>query len=81
MITVIVVINKFVYNINKFHPNKVEVDRGKEFISHDFQDLLKKHNIGIIFVDVEEKNKLGVINRFCLTIRTLINKYCIVHNN
>ena len=65
--------------INKFHPNKVEVDRGKEFISHDFQDLLKKHNIGIIFVDVGEKNKLGVINRFCLTIRTLINKYCIAY--
>ena len=65
--------------IDKFHPNKVEVDRGKEFISHDFQDLLKKHNIGIIFVDVGEKNKLGVINRFCLTIRTLINKYCIAY--
>ena len=54
--------------INKFHPNKVEVDRGKEFISHDFQDLLKKHNISIIFVDVGEKNKLGVINRFVLQL-------------
>ena len=30
-------------------------------------------------MDVGEKNKLGVINRFCLTIRTLINKYCIAY--
>jgi ribosomal protein L21E len=65
--------------IKTFKPNKVEVDMGKEFTSHDFQDLLKKHNIKIIYVDVGEKNKLGVINRFCLTIRTMINKYCLAY--
>ena len=35
----------------------------------------KKYNVDIIYVDVGNHHALGVADRFCRTIRSIINKY------
>ena len=44
------------------------------------KDLLKQYEIKIIYVDVGNHNQLGIVDRFCRTIRNLINKYLAANN-
>ena len=62
---------KSILNIEK--PEKIQADRGSEFINYNFKKLLENNNIHIQFL--ESSHKLGIINRFCRTIRSMIEKY------
>ena len=55
--------------------NYVECDNGSEFTNKLFKDLMKKYDVQIIYVDVGNHRALGTVDRFCRTIRSLINKY------
>ena len=61
--------------IRKYKPAIIECDLGSEFISKSFKDLLKLNNIEIRYVDVQDHTMLGIIDRFCRTLRSLKNKY------
>ena len=50
-------------------------DRGSEFVSKEYKNLMKNNNINIIYSKVKDYNREGVINRFIQTIRSRINKY------
>ena len=41
---------------------------------------MKDKQIEIRCVDVAEHNKLGIVDRFCRTLREKINKYLSMHN-
>ena len=58
----------------------IECDSGSEFTNKKFKDLLKQYKIKIIYVDVGNHNQLGIVDRFCRTIRNLINKYLAANN-
>lgn len=62
-----------------FKPDIITTDNGKEYTNKEIKDLLKHHNIEHRFVDVNQHSSLGVIDRFCRTLRSLINKYCTSH--
>ena len=61
--------------VNQSKPLKIQCDQGSEFINKHFKDFMKENNIEVQYIYEYEKNKLGIINRLCRTIRSLINKY------
>ena len=50
-------------------PKIINCDNGTEFTNKDFKQILKKYNIDIKYVQVGDHFKLGIIDRFCRTIR------------
>ena len=62
---------KGVLSIEK--PELIQADRGSEFINSSFKKILSDHNIKIQFL--KTSHQLGIVNRFCRTIRNLIEKY------
>ena len=54
-------------------PELIQADRGSEFINNAFKKILSDNNIQIQFL--QTSHQLGIINRFCRTIRNLIEKY------
>ena len=50
-------------------------DNGSEFVSRSVSKLCKDKNIRQRFIDAGHHNSLAVIDRFCRTIKTLIEKY------
>ena len=62
---------KSVLSIEK--PELIQADRGSEFINSSFKKILSDHNIKIQFL--KTSHQLGIVNRFCRTIRNLIEKY------
>jgi molybdopterin converting factor small subunit len=66
--------------IKKFKPQIVQSDLGSEFTSKLYKDLMKENNIDIRYVDVGEHHELGIIDRFCKTLRSLIDKYITAYN-
>jgi len=69
------VLKAFDYIIKETKPISIQTDKGSEFISTEFKKLLKTNNIELQLIDVGDHNKLGIVNRFCRSIRELINKY------
>lgn len=61
-------------------PHTIDCDVGSEFISHAFKAMLKERGIDVQYVDVQEHNKLGIVDRFVRTLREKINKYLAMHN-
>ena len=41
---------------------------------------MKENNVEIRYVDKRDHTKLGIIDRFCRTLRTMINKYSTAYN-
>ena len=56
-------------------PETIMSDKGGEFISREYKNLMKNNNINTIYSKVKDYNREGVINRFIQTIRFRINKY------
>jgi hypothetical protein len=54
-------------------PELIQADYGSEFINKTFKKILSDNNINIQFL--QTSHQLGIINRFCRTIRNLIEKY------
>ena len=65
--------------VNSFKPKIITTDNGKEYINKELQSLLKEHNIEHRFVDVNQHGSLGLVDRYCRTLRGLINKFCTSH--
>ena len=63
------VVKAFTHIIEKTKPIKIQCDQGKEFISKSFKELLNKYKIELQLVNIDDKNKIGIINRVCRTIR------------
>ena len=61
--------------INHFNPKIITTDNGKEYINKELTGLLKSLKIEHRFVDVKQHASLGLIDRFCRTLRLYINKY------
>ena len=66
--------------INSDKPEIIQCDNGSEFISNKFRKLMNNNNIEIQYIDVGNHHALGVVDRACLTIRQLINKYRITQH-
>ena len=65
--------------IKFFKPEIITTDNGKEYINKKLETLLQEHHIEHRFVDVNQHTSLGIIDRWCRSIRNLINKYCTSH--
>ena len=61
--------------INYFKPEIITSDNGKEYTNKELRELLKQHNVEHRFVDVNQHESLGLVDRLCRTIRGLINKF------
>ena len=61
-------------------PKIINADLGSEFINHEFKKLCDDNNIEIRYVQKGDSHKLGIVNRFCRTIREMINKYLDMHD-
>ncbi len=68
------VVNGFEAIINETKPNIIQTDKGSEFISTSFKELLRHYNVQLQLIEAGDHNKLGIINRFCRTIREMLNK-------
>ena len=55
-------------------------DSGKEWLNKDFEELMKQNDIYFYHVDPKDNHTLGIINIFCKTIRSMINKYNLANN-
>ena len=69
------VVKGFEEIIKDTKPKIIQCDYGKEFINSEFRNLLKSYNIELQLIQVGDKNKIGIINRMCRTLRELLNKY------
>jgi transposase InsO family protein len=56
-----------------FKPEKLQTDKGTEFLNHSFQTLLKQNKID--FFTSYSDTKAAIAERFVKTIKTLIYKY------
>ena len=55
------------------HPRKLRTDRGKEFLCHKLQQLLKQK--GIIFFTSNNETKAAIVERFNRTLRAKLWRY------
>jgi len=69
------VVKAFEHVIKETKPSIIQADQGKEFINSQFKSLLKENNVELQLIDVGDHNKLGIVNRFCRTMREMLNKY------
>ena len=74
------VISAFQIILEKAKPEIINCDKGSEFISHQFKKLANDNHIIVKYVQSEEHNKLGIIDRFVRTLRGLINRYSTMYN-
>ena len=56
-------------------PTMIKCDNGSEFLSN-----VKERGIDVRYVDVKDHHKLGIVDRFCRTLRERINKYLSMFN-
>jgi len=61
-------------------PSMLNADKGSEWISKEFKNLLRERGITINYVDVGDHHKLGIVDRFIRTLREKINKYFTMYN-
>ena len=60
-------------------PEKLQTDKGTEFLNHDFQSFLKERNIH--FFTTNSELKASVVERFNHTLKTRMWKYFTAKNN
>jgi hypothetical protein len=56
-------------------PEQLTCDNGSEFTSNKFIRLMKDNNVKINYVNINDHNRLGVVDRFIQTLRNKLNKY------
>lgn len=62
-------------DIPKVEIHNITTDKGSEFISASWKKLMEHHNINHILADEGDHHKMGMIERFNRTIKSLISKY------
>ena len=58
----------------RYHPIKLQTDKGTEFLNEDFRKLMKKHNI-FHFTSKNSDIKCAIIERFNRTLKNKMFKY------
>ena len=71
--------------LEKFKHNAIEIDNitcdyGTEFTNKNVKKWFEEHDINIFYVNDENHNKLGIINRFHRTLKDKLNKYFIAND-
>ena len=74
------IIDSFSKVLNIVKPKILNCDKGSEFISKEFKNLLKEYNIDIRYVEIGDHHKLGCVDRAVRTLREMIEKYMLMHN-
>ena len=74
------VVKSFENIIKETKPKIIQSDSGSEFINSTFKHLLKDNNIELQLINVGDKNKIGIINRMCRTLREMLKKYDCLQN-
>lgn len=59
--------------LKKRKPRKMRTDKGKEFLNHKVQQLLKKHDI--IFFTSNNDTKAAIVERFNRTLQSRMHRY------
>lgn len=62
-------------------PRNLTTDNGKEFLNYQVQGLLQQHNIKHWTAEKGDHNRLGMIERFNRTIRTITGKLMVINHN
>ena len=62
-------------------PKILSSDKGSEFIGHEFKAMLASHDITQNLSEVGDHFSLGMIDRFCRTIKSTIAKYFTLNDN
>lgn len=65
----------FLQNNKEENIQNITTDKGSEFTSKAWKDLMKKHAIHHYLADEGDHKKMGMIERFNRTIKLLISKY------
>ena len=73
--TITSVVSAFSEILKQAIPSIINCDNGSEFISKEFKQLAETNKIKINYVNVGDHHKLGIVDRFIRTLRTMINKY------
>ena len=60
-------------------PEKLQTDKGTEFLNHNFQSLLKENSIH--FFTTNSELKASMVERFNRTLKTRMWKYFTAKNN
>lgn len=63
-----------IFNKTRRRPNKIQGDKGKEFLNHSFQSLLKKRNI-TFFSTENDDIKASIVERFNRTLKERMWRY------
>ena len=64
--------------ITATEPTTINSDH--EFTSHAIKNFFAKRGIDLEVVDVGDHHKLGIVDRFCRTLREKLNKYMAMYN-
>ena len=72
--------------LENFKHNAIEIDNitcdyGKEFVNKNIKKWFEENNIHVTYVNDDNHNKLGIINRFHRTLKDKLNKYFIANDN
>ena len=62
-------------------PKILTSDNGSEFIASDFKNMLTSHDITQNLSEVGDHYSLGIIDRFCRTLKSTIYKYFTMNDN
>jgi hypothetical protein len=57
------------------YPNELIADNGKEFVNKKFEKLMNDHKVFHKLVEPDYHKTLGIIDRFCRTIKEKLFKY------
>ena len=57
------------------HLSRLVTDAGSEFVSRDFARVCSAHNISRVVVEARNHARMGRIDRFHLTLRTLVERW------
>ena len=61
-------------------PKIINADFGSDFINYEFKKLCEDNNIEIRYVQKGDSHKLGIVNRFCRTIREMMYRFLDMHD-
>lgn len=61
--------------LSKVKVHTITTDNGSEFTSRQFKQLMEKYGVNHVTVDVDDKTKMGKVERMNRTVRDKITKY------
>lgn len=75
------VLASFKHFCDHYNPSKIVCDRGSEFAFKNFQSYCIEKGIILYFVEIGNHRALGIIDRFVLTLRTLLQRHWLLSDS